>query len=74
MQSGGWDGTERRKISGISDEDVRDIADLAADIVEERFFARVGRALWEKLLWVAGAVLVAGFAWLHGAGKISIGG
>lgn len=69
-----WDGRERRKVSGLSDEDCRDIADLAADMVEERFFARVGRAVWEKFLWVAGAVCLAAAAWLHGAGKISIGG
>ena len=65
-----WYGHERRKVSGISDEVVRDIAELAADMVEARFIQRVGRAVWEKFLWVVGALGAAGIAWLHGAGKI----
>lgn len=70
---GNWDGNERRKGSSIRDEDFDAISRHAADLVESRFYERIGRAFWEKLLWVLGALGLAALAWLHGAGKITIG-
>jgi hypothetical protein len=67
---GEWDGTERRKSPNLSDGDVELIAVRAAEILERHLFERIGRAVWEKLLFVVGALGLAGFAWLHGAGKI----
>lgn len=59
-----WDGRDRRKLS----DEQEAIAQRAADIAFEKFYAEVGKSIVRKFLWVVGAVTVALLMWLGGRG------
>ena len=56
-----WNGHERRRYGGISDEAFERIAqraaEIAAETVEERFYEQLGRQIIKRALWVVGAVV-----------------
>ena len=54
---------ERRKRTRISNEDFEGVAARAAEIVETRLYAAVGRTLVAKILRFIGAGLLAIFVW-----------
>jgi hypothetical protein len=58
----------------IPDEDREAIAQRAAEIVAERFTLAVGKWFLRRVFAVGGVVALAVGAWLHGAGKITLGG
>lgn len=55
---------ERRANSGLTPEQIEAIKDAVLASV----YADIGRSLVKKLLWAAGAVLLALLAWLGGSG------
>lgn len=59
-----WDGRDRRKLS----DEQEAIAQRAADIAFEKFYAEVGKSMVKKFLWIVGAVTVALLMWLGGKG------
>lgn len=61
---------ERRKNGGFTDEQIAAIKDaILSSIYEE-----IGKSLVRKVLWIGGAILLAIFTWLAGAGHIKIPG
>ncbi len=61
---------ERRKNGGFTDEQIAAIKDaILASIYQE-----IGKSLVRKVLWIGGAILLAIFTWLAGAGHIKIPG
>lgn len=52
-------GHERRHNGGLSDEAFEALAERAAQIVEERFYEKVGREVVRRLLLIFGAILCA---------------
>ena len=63
------EGHERRKYGKLSPEEVEYIKEqILASVYED-----IGRSIVKRLLWLAGAALVALFGWLVSTGKISIG-
>lgn len=60
------EGHERRMYDRLSPEDIEAIkAQILASIYEE-----IGRSLVRRILWLAGAAIVALFGWLAASGKI----
>ena len=64
---------DRRSGYRLSDEDLERIAQRAADIVSENFTMQVGKTTIKLVLYVCGAVVIAGLAWLGINEKIKIG-
>jgi hypothetical protein len=61
---------ERRKNGGFTDEQIAAIKDaILASIYQE-----IGKSLVRKVLWIGGAIILAIFTWLAGAGHIKIPG
>lgn len=65
-----YDGEERRKSTRLSDEQIRIIAEHAAEVALERVYTQIGKSVVSKVLWLAGAAALAVAAWLNGAGHI----
>ena len=63
---------DRRLPGRLSDEEFERVAARAADLVKEEFYAAVGKGVVSKILYIAGASLIALAAWMHGKGKISL--
>lgn len=55
---------DRRSVNRLDDEDLEAIAKRAADIVWENFTMHVGKTTIRLFLYVCGAVIAAGLAWL----------
>lgn len=59
---------ERRKNRGLSDEELHTIKEqLLASIYED-----IGRSVVKKALWIIGACVLAGAAWLAAKGYIKL--
>lgn len=65
-----WDGNERRQGTGLSEEQVREVAREAAKQALELVYAEVGRSTVKFLLWVVGAAVLALLAYLGATGKL----
>jgi len=65
---------EDRRKGVLNDDEFEAIAARAAQIVEQNLYAAVGKSVISKILYLAGAAIVAVAAWLAGAGKFKIGG
>lgn len=61
---------DRRKNGGLSDEQVETIKNAILDSI----YQEIGKSVVRKTLWAGGAVILALFAWLTGAGHIKIPG
>lgn len=61
---------EKRGDKTLTNAEFEAIATRAAEIVEQRMYAAVGRGVVSKALYVLGAGTIALASWLHGAGKL----
>lgn len=61
--------TERRQLE-LSNEQIEAIAIRAADLVWENFTREVGKVTIRSALYIIGALILAGFAWLGLTGKM----
>lgn len=50
----------------LTEKQAENIADLAARRAEDRVYAAIGKALVRKVLYLLGALGLAGYAWLNG--------
>lgn len=50
----------------LTDEEKRQIAELAADIAYDRFYLSVGKSVTKKLMWVIGAGAAAIWFFMEG--------
>ena len=57
---------EKHTLVSLSPEE---LASLKEQLLES-IYADIGRSIVKKVLWVLGAVAVAGFAWLAGKGHV----
>jgi hypothetical protein len=65
----GYEGPERRATTLLSEEQLNEIAERAADRALEKVYAQIGKSVVTKLLWVIGTTTLAIAAWLKGSGK-----
>ncbi len=63
-----YEGHERRRNSGLSDEEIEAIAERAAEKAIERVYTQIGKSVVTKFLWLCGAAGLALYAWLSGSG------
>ena len=61
---------ERRRNSGLSDEQVEAIATRAAEIALEKVYSEVGKGVVKRLAWIAGVIVISGFILMAGKGWI----
>ena len=59
---------DRRKNGGLTDEQIEKIKQAILDSI----YQEIGKSLVRKLVWTVGAIILAGAAWLHGAGWIKL--
>ena len=64
-----YQGPERRSGT-LSDEQIEQIAERAAEKALEKVYAQIGKSVVTKMLWAVGAVTLALLAWMKGSGKI----
>ena len=64
-----YQGPERRSGT-LSDEQIEQIAERAAEKALEKVYAQIGKSIVHKFLWLVGAASLAVLAWLKGSGKI----
>ncbi len=57
---------EKHTIISLS---AAELDDLKEQLLES-IYADIGRSIVKKVLWILGAVAVAGFAWLAGKGHV----
>lgn len=59
------------KCPHLTEEKIEYIAQRAAELAIERVYTQVGKSVVSKVFWMAGAVVIALFAWAqtHGLGK-----
>jgi hypothetical protein len=65
----GYEGPERRATTLLTEEQLNEIAERAADRALEKVYAQIGKSVVTKLLWVIGTTTLAIAAWLKGSGK-----
>ena len=59
---------ERRKNQPLSDDQIDEIADRAAERALEKVYTHIGKSVVSKFLWLVGAATLAVAAWLNGKG------
>lgn len=64
-----YDGQERRASPHLTEEQIEAIAERAAERALQKVYAEIGKSVVSRLLWVAGAAVLAVAAWLKGMGK-----
>ncbi|GAA4401259.1 hypothetical protein [Quisquiliibacterium transsilvanicum] len=64
-----YGGQERRKTPHLTDEQIEEIAERAAEVALNKVYTEVGKNVLKKLAWLTGAAVVALATWLssHGA-------
>lgn len=63
---------ERRRNSGLSDEQVETIATRAAEIALEKVYSEVGKGVVKRIAWIAGVVVISVFLLMAGKGWIKL--
>ncbi len=66
-----YDGNERRAYPTLSEEQIESIAERAATVALERVYTQIGKSVVSKVMWLAGAAVLAILAWLGGQGKLN---
>lgn len=61
-----YQGPERRKATGFTEEELDAIADRAAERALAKVYEQIGRSVVTKFLWVAGVAVVAIVVWVKG--------
>ena len=64
-----YEGPERRKETLLSEKQIEEIAEKAAEVALEKVYTHIGKSVVQKFLWLVGAATLAIFAYLKGAGK-----
>lgn len=64
-----YEGPERRSGT-LTDEQIEQIAERAAEKALEKVYAQIGKSIVHKFLWLVGAASLAVLAWLKGSGKL----
>lgn len=59
-----WDGEERRVKITLTEEQINDIVAKTVEQVFQQMYAEVGKSVVKKVLWIVGAIALAGMAWL----------
>lgn len=54
----------------LTEEQLNDIAERAANRALEKVYADIGKSVVSKILWLVGSVALAAFAYFKGVGKI----
>lgn len=67
-----YDGEERRRSMRLSDDEIRIIAEHAAEVALEKVYTQIGKSVVNKVLWLAGAAALAVAAWLNGSGSLKL--
>ena len=67
-----YNGKERRKFAGLSDEEIEHIADKAAERAIEKVYTEVGRGVLKKLAWIVGVVIISALVWLSHLDKLKV--
>lgn len=52
----------------LTQEQIEEIAERAAEVALERVYTSIGRSVVQKFLWALGAGSLALLAWMNGAG------
>lgn len=61
---------ERRRIEVLTDEQIEQIAERAAQVALNKVYTEIGRSVVKKALWIIGASVLAALVWLGRDGKI----
>lgn len=59
---------ERRTAPYLSEEQINEIAERAAEKALEKVYLNIGKSVVSKFLWICGAGALAVAAWLNGNG------
>ena len=73
-----YSGPERRKSPSITNEQLEQLVERAADraavkaveLIKTDFYRSVGKTVVDRVLWIAGALIVAGYVWAKSQGYI----
>lgn len=69
-----YDGPERRRTPLLTEDQIEQIAERAAELavkrVTEQAYAAVGKSIVEKVMWILGVCAVSLFFWLASKGAI----
>jgi hypothetical protein len=57
---------ERRQTPHLSQEQIEQIAERAAEVALERVYTQIGKSVVSKFLWLCGAAALAIFAYFKG--------
>lgn len=61
---------ERRTNAGLTEDQINNIADRAAERALEKVYSEVGKSAVKFVLWVVGAAVLAALAYLGASGKL----
>jgi len=59
---------ERRNSVTLTDEQIEEIAERAAEVALERVYTQIGKSVVQKFLWLVGAAALTVYAFLKGKG------
>jgi len=59
---------ERRNSVTLTEEQIEEIAERAAEVALERVYTQIGKSVVQKVLWLIGAASLMVFAFLKGKG------
>ena len=59
---------ERRNSLTLTDEQIEEIAERAAEVALERVYTQIGKSVVQKCLYLVGAAALAVYAFLKGKG------
>lgn len=59
---------ERRNSLTLTDEQIEEIAERAAEVALERVYTQIGKSVVQKFLYLVGAAALAVYAFLKGKG------
>lgn len=63
-----YKGPERSKHEQLTDEQVEQIAERAAEVALEKVYTQIGKSIVSKFLWLIGAASLAVLAYFKGKG------
>ena len=61
---------ERRNSLTLTDEQIEEIAERAAEVALERVYTQIGKSVVQKFLYLVGAAALAVYAFLKGKGIV----
>ena len=59
---------ERRNSLTLTDEQIEEVAERAAEVALERVYTQIGKSVVQKFLYLVGAAALAVYAFLKGKG------